>query len=229
MTFKEKHLLPLMLTATMAMSCGEAKVPFLNNDNDNNKGLLDERPQKDVDKYNTKVVLYQVDVPVYNEYGVRMEGQSVLTRGLNKSSYKSPQRVESMPVKQVYLNGSNKFSYVKADVNNAIYTKKGFSGLFIDYNDRAVIVSDENISKFISSLESRSIAQRERNNEQKRTVEVNSEPIDDAVKHTAVKDTIASDSIEHNDTIKPDTVSVNSTFTDTQFLDTLRTMRQKEI
>lgn len=232
MTFKEKHLLPLALTAAMTMSCGENKVNMLNKAEDDSIGLLDERPLKDTDKYNTPVTLYQVDVPVYDVYGDRIEKCAVLTRGLRNSSYSSTQTVENMAVKEVYLNGAGKPCYVKADMNNAIYTNDGFSGLFIDFNMRAIIVADNNVSQFINELEEKKSWQRARS-EQRRNAENQKSTVINATKPAVLKDTIASDSIntdfEHEDTLKSDTAFAKGTYSDTQFLDSLRSMKQKEI
>ena len=51
MTFKEKHLLPLALAATLTASCSDENGFFKKNEV--SLGLLDERPLKEKDKYNT--------------------------------------------------------------------------------------------------------------------------------------------------------------------------------
>ena len=238
MTFKEKHLLPLALTAALTMSCGENKNPFYKDKDIDSKGLLDEKPQKDMDKYNTAVTLYQVDVPVYDAEGNRLENYAVLTRGLKNSTYVSPQTVENMRVKEVYLNGDQKTWYVKADTNNAIYTKDGFSGLFIDYNSRAVIVADNNVEQFVNDLGANKIMQRLRAERRHVNDSARENIVAGVTKSVAPKDTIPSDSLRvgvemnHQDTVKsdsvPTSVSAKDTFTDTQFLDTLRSIHQKE-
>ena len=232
MTFKEKHILPLMLSAAMVMGCSENKPSIFNEKTVDNDGLLDERPQKDVDKFNSEVLLYQVDIPVYTSSGERIKGQFVLSRGLKNSSYTSAQRVDDLSVKPVFLNGSDKLTYVKADIGGAIYTERGYVGLFIDYNKRAVVVADRNISQFITNMENKNISQNGRN-EQNRYTENRNENTDITVKLIVRQDTIATDSvkteIERKDTLQTDSVFKKDTYTETQFLDTLRSMKQKEI
>ena len=139
MTFKEKHLIPLMMVSALTLSCGNNKSTE-NEKNDNASGLLDERLIHDHDKYGDDVTLGQVKIPLYKKNGERENECFILTRGLNKSEYLSSQELPKMSIKPVYLNGSKKLSYVKADANNAIYTDSGFSGLFIDIDNNAVVM-----------------------------------------------------------------------------------------
>lgn len=228
MKFKEKHLLPLMMAATVLTSCDDIKTTF-SKDKHNDLGLLDETPQKDADKYGTEVTLYQVDVPVYKKNGERLKNQYVLTRGLKQSSYTSVDRIENLQVKKVYLNGSNEANYVKVDARNAIYTKNGFCGLFVDYNNKAVVVADKNVAQFSGDEDVREI-RKANNSEQRRnnkhiyndTIENEREIPDSIVENNTIDSVLT-------DTMTTDSVKTKSTYTGKQFLDTLRTMRQKEL
>ena len=227
MTFKEKHLVPLLLAATLTTSCSEDKKIFFKDKTPEGQGLLDERPLKENDKYNAAITLYQVNVPLYNRNGERLRGQYILTRGLQKSEYKSSQSLEEMAVKAVYINGSSDIHYVKVDNNNAIYTERGFCGLFADYNKRAVVIADNNVSQFISELNVKSITTSSRV-ETRRNDNRQSVDIADIEKSDIIG---SSEEVELSDSLVGDTVNVDSavhkkTFSDKQFLDTLKSMRQ---
>ena len=232
MTFKEKHLLPLMMSAVMITSCGDVKSPFHNDRKKDNMGLLDERPLKDDDKYGADVVLCPVSIPVYNAEGKRLENQYVLTRGLQESSYESVMNIENMRIKQVYLNGSNQVSYVKADDNNAIYTERGFCGLFIDYNKKAVVVADKNINQFTTNLGIRSINKTINNEQYRNNVRLSNVTDEDLpqVKDTVilgeVKDSVVADTVVNT---AADSMKNKSAFNEKQFLDTMQVLRQKEL
>lgn len=228
MTFKEKHLIPLILTAALTTSCSQDK-RFLTKDKvDNQNGLLDKRPLLDTDKYGKEVTLYQVDVPVFNKDGSRIEGQCVLTRGLNKSSYESTKEPTSMHIKSAYLNGSRTACFVKVDGNNAVYTERGFCGLFVDDNKNVVVVDDENISQFITDLGAKNIERSSKNEIRKVNVKAdNNEFLTDL---SEKKDTLFNE--ENKDTVSTkhhitDSVS-GKVYTDAQFLDTLQNIRKME-
>ncbi|MBQ8482100.1 MAG: hypothetical protein IJ532_06155 [Alphaproteobacteria bacterium] len=230
MTFKEKHLLPLMIAATLTASCSEDKKFFKKKDPEV-QGLLDNRPLKENDKYNTSVTLYQVDVPIYSRNGERIKGQYMLTRGLKSSTYESSQSLEQMSVKRVYINDSKDACYVKVDDNNAIYTERGFCGLFIDYNKKAVIVADANVSQFISELNVKNMNSSSRGETRRTDNSINTSIPD--IEMPSAADSLevkqeTSDSLAV-DTINTDTVTNERTYNDRQFLDTLNNIRQKEI
>ena len=232
MTFKEKHLLPLMMSAVMITSCGDVKNPFHGDKEKDNMGLLDDRPQKDNDKYGTKVLLYQVNVPVYNADGERLENQYILTRGLQKSSYESASEIKNMRTKPVYLNGSDAVCYVKVDSNNAIYTEQGFCGLFIDYNKKAVVIADENIGKFVSLPKNKGLSKQK--SVENKTIRPHSEDkvnsnVTEVVDTLGGKKTKNLNTIDTTGTVGADSVIRKSTYSEEQFLDTLRTLKQKEL
>ena len=231
MTFKEKHLLPLMMSAVVMTSCGDVKYHFSKDKEKDDTGLLDERPLNDSDKYGTSVVLAQVNIPVYDKKGNRLKDQYVLSRGLQKSSYESVQKFEKMSTKPVYLNGSGYLNYVKADDNNAIYTERGFCGLFIDDNKKAVVVADKNINQFTTDLGLKRL-NKPANNEQNRNYirssnmkEEDLSQVTDTITPREMKDSVTVDTIGAS----PDTLVNKSTFDGKQFLDTLQLMRQKEL
>ena len=229
MTFKEKHLLPLVIAATLTASCSDEKKIFSKDKEPEVNGLLDERPLKDNDKYNVEVTLYQVDVPVYQKNGERLEGQYMLTRGLKTSSYESSQSVDEMSVKPVFINGSKEACYVKVDDNNAIYTERGFCGLFVDYNKKAVIVSDANVAQFISELNVKNINASSRS-EIRRNNRNNAGFIDvEAIKSDSLDINVKRNDSLVVDTAKTDSVGSKKMFSDKQFLDTLNNMRQKDV
>lgn len=233
MTFKEKHLLPLVLAATLTTSCSEDKKIFLKEKSPEINGLLDERPLKDNDKYNIEVTLYHVDVPIYEKNGERKAGQYMLTRGLKSSSYESSQSLEEMSVKPVYINGSKEACYVKVDNNNAIYTERGFCGLFADYNNKAVIVADASVNQFVSELNVKSInassrSEIRRNENRNNAGIIDAETIKSEESDSLSIKTERCDSVAV-DTVNTDSVMIKKTFSGKQFLDTLNSMRQKEI
>ena len=228
MTFKEKHLVPLLLAATLTTSCYGDKKIFFNDKTPEGKGLLDERPLRENDKYNTAITLYQVDVPLYKRNGERLKEQYMLTRGLQKSKYKSSQSLEEMSVKAVYINGSNEVSYVKVDNNNAIYTERGFCGLFIDYNKKAVVIADSNVSRFVAEMNVKSMTPHSRaetrRNDNRMSADIADVEKSDSIGSSDVK-------VEQKDSLLGDTVNIDSSvqkkvFRDKQFMDTLKSMRQ---
>ncbi len=228
MTFKEKHLVPLLLVATLTTSCSGDKKIFFNDKTPEGKGLLDERPLKENDKYNVEVTLYQVNIPLYKRNGERLKEQYMLTRGLQKSKYKSSQSLEEMSVKAVYINGSNEVSYVKVDNNNAIYTERGFCGLFIDYNKKAVVIADSNVSRFVAEMNVKSMTPHSRaetsRNDNRMSADIAEVEKSDSIGSADVK-------VEKSDSLVGDTVNMDSSvhkkvFSDKQFLDTLKSMRQ---
>lgn len=228
MTFKEKHLVPLLLAATLTTSCSEDKRIFFKEKTPESQGLLDERSLKENDKYNTAITLYQVDVPLYKRNGERLKEQYMLTRGLQKSKYKSSQSLEEMSVKAVYINGSNEVSYVKVDNNNAIYTERGFCGLFIDYNKKAVVIADSNVSRFVAEMNVKSMTPHSRaetrRNDNRMSADIADVEKSDSIGSSDVK-------VEQKDSLLGDTVNIDSSvqkkvFRDKQFLDTLKSMRQ---
>jgi len=229
MTFKEKHLVALTLGASLLMGCSENKKAFNDEKKYDSLGLLDKRPMKDCDKYNSKIVIYHVNVPVYSSDGERIEDQYVLTRGLEKSNYVSQQKVEEMKVKAVHINGNPKICYVKADTNNAIFTERGFCGLFIDDNQNAIVISDDNVEVFIEELKKHRISQNS-NTEQRKSMQDNQ-------KVSRLEEVISADSVKA-DTISNDTMNIEiiptdtigkKTFNENQFADTLQSLRQREI
>ncbi len=228
MTFKEKHLVPLLLAATLTTSCSEDKRIFFKEKTPEGQGLLYEGPLRENDKYNVEVTLYQVNIPLYKRNGERLKEQYMLTRGLQKSKYKSSQSLEEMSVKAVYINGSNEASYVKVDNNNAIYTERGFCGLFIDYNKKAVVIADSNVSRFISEMNVKCIASHSRaetrRNDNRLSADIAEVEKSDSIGSADVK-------VEKSDSLVGDTVNMDSSvhkkiFSDKQFLDTLKSMRQ---
>lgn len=150
MTFKDKHFKqafgPLLLSALMLVPTGcrdKSKDDF----NDKQQiGLLDPKPLNTEDRYGTGVMLYHVTIPVYNSKGEAKPNQGVLTRGLQSSSY-IPDTSRTF-VRKAFVNNSNSPVYVKIDRNNAVFTDRGFCGLFWD-GSSVVVVDDSNIAKFI--------------------------------------------------------------------------------
>jgi len=225
MTFKEKHLIPLMMVSALTLSCGNNKGTEKEK-NENTSGLLDERLMQDHDKYGNDVTLGQVKIPVYKKNGERDNECFILTRGSNKSEYASSQELSKMAVKPVYLNGSKKLSYVKADVNNAIYTDNGFSGLFIDTDNNAVVVADVNITRFVDDMNKslnreHVIIRRHANSAMKEESDVaknaNDSTIIDVASYEASEDSLRRDSVINK-----------NTYSKELFLDTLRNLKNNE-
>lgn len=229
MTFKEKHLVALTLGTCLLMGCSENKKAFNDEYKYDSMGLLDERPMKDCDRYNSKIVIHHVNIPVYNSEGQRIEDQYVLTRGLEKSDYKSRQKPEEMKVKAVHINGNPKVCYVKADANNAIYTERGFCGLFIDKNQNAIVIADDNIQTFVDELKGYNISQNKHKEQHKSAQEIKE---NNSIKNDVPVDSVKTDTIRNNtsafDIVPTDTVS-DRTFNEKQFIDTLQSIRQREI
>ena len=173
--------------------------------------------------------MYQIDIPLYNKNGDRLSGQYVLTRGLKKSGYKSQQKPDQMKVKPVYINDSPNAYYVKVDDNNAIYTECGFCGLFTDYNKKAVIVADNNISRFTSELNVKEISSSSRTENRKSYTRVNSEEMEFEASDGI--DTLNINNIKKDtsvvDITDVDTAQNKSLYEDERFLDSLKYARQK--
>lgn len=229
MTFKEKHLIALTLGASLFLGCSEDKKTLSAEEQYDSMGLLDKRPLNEHDKYNSKITISHVDVPVYSSNGQRIKDQYVLTRGLEKSDYKSKQKPEEMKVKAVHINGNPKICYVKADANNAIFTERGFCGLFIDDNQNAIVISDDNVEVFVEELRKHRISQNS-HTEQRKNVQNNQNV-------STFEEVIPTDSVKA-DTIKNDTMNIEIVPTDTigkktfnknQFADTLQSLRQRQI
>lgn len=149
MSFKEKHLKqafgPLCMAALMLVPTG------CNNDKKaydvekGQSGLLDTVPYESMDKYGSKVILHQVNIPVYNANGERKAAQWHLTHGLKHSDY-VPDTSRTY-IRKAYINNSTDATYVKVDRCNAVITESGFHGLFVD-GDKVVVVHDDNVEKF---------------------------------------------------------------------------------
>ena len=167
MNYKEKHahhlhralkVTALVMAAMLPLACAEKKEQETQTQE---YGLLDKSPLKSHDKYNAEVVLYSVDVPVYNCNGERRRDQYVLTHGLKKSIYHS--KNAERYVRKAYLNGAKEATYVKVDDNYAVETKQGFVGLFLDENSNVVVVSDKHVNDFIKERAAQKFESRQKN------------------------------------------------------------------
>lgn len=225
MTFKEKHLIPLMMVSALTLSCGNNTEK---EKNDNALGLLDERLMRDHDKYGNDVTLAQVKIPLYKKNGERDNECYVLARGLNKSEYLSSQKLPKLTIKPVYLNGSKKLSYVKADGNNAIYTDNGFSGLFIDTDNNAVVVADVNITRFIDDM-NKSLQREFEIIKRQRITNSVIKAESDAAENINDSTSVGASSYEApEDSLRRDSVINKNTYSKELFLDTLRNLKNNE-
>jgi len=151
MTFKEKHFRqafgPLLLSALMTLPAGCGKNAGNGKDDNQTMGLLDPTPVEMSDKYGVDVVAEQVEIPVYDKKGKRLEGQWVLTHGLPNTKYEPDTSLTS--VRMVHINDNPNVNRVKVDANNAVLTDKGVCGLFVE-DGKIVLVSDASLRGFIS-------------------------------------------------------------------------------
>jgi len=152
MSFKDKHIKqafgPLMVSVLMLVPSGCVYQPKTGEQNNREQGLLDPTPILTEDRYGAPITIYHVNVPTYDQYGNRKADQAVLTRGLKDSDYKGD--TSKLYLKKAYINDSQMPCYINVDKNNAVLTDDGFKGLFLDNNDRVVVVRDDNVSKFLA-------------------------------------------------------------------------------
>lgn len=228
MKYKEKHSHQLRgafgaLALAMAMMIPAGCTN--NNTKDNKKeaqGLLDSTPLKVNDKYNDAVTLYLVDVPVYDRNGERKKDQYMLTRGLQSSDYRA--EGSKRYTRKAYFNNSNEAVYVQVDGNNAVWTERGFVGLFVDNDSKVVVVSDKRVSDFIKDRSvvenhhSSSMSVSERISKVRSAIEET-----DSVNNVSVPDSISTDTVK----MQTDTLNIKEPVdTNTMLPDTIGTMRQ---
>lgn len=164
MTYKQKHLAMLTVSAamlTLATGCQKQQAPTPNKEK---VGLLDDTPIQTHDKYGSKITIYLVEVPLYDQNGKRLKDTYMLTRGLQKQDFTGYSSGNNMQLKAVCFNNSKDPVYVMVDENSAIKTVSGYAGLFAE-NGKAILVSEDNANTFASeikqSAEKRRTAQRQ--------------------------------------------------------------------
>ena len=105
--------------------------------------------KKAQDKYGAQVMVYLVDVPLYNKDETRQKDAYMLTRALSKKDFANYQSTNNMRLTKVCFNGSKNAVYVMTDENGAIQTTHGYVGLFADKN-HAVVVAAKHVGDFIA-------------------------------------------------------------------------------
>lgn len=216
MTFKEKHFRqafgPLMFSALMLLptSCGRIFKGY--SPDEQSGGLLDPTPVEVKDYYGTEVALSQVDIPVYDENGNRLQNRWVLTRGLPDTRYQASTSMYDL--RRVRLNGSDEECYVRVDKNNAILTAKGGCGLFENYGN-VIVISDANLDKYLNGRQEKilkntaKLSKKVEAKQAEKTVETSEpQPTDSIVSDTivnapdtlnnAVVNKVVADTLQHN-------------------------------
>ena len=216
MSYKEKHINQLkhavgaiaLAASMLTLSSCNGNNNSKNVDKEQQLGLLDSRPLQVNDKYGTPVILYHVDVPVYTSKGERKKDMSILTRGLKHSAYHTTTKEQY--TRKAYINKSTDPVYVKADKNGAIYTERGFAGLFLDEQGKVMIIADVNVEEYIRDLnqelkaENKTIKSEKNNKTNKQK-----EPMD-TIAEALPKDTVLLTDIVLKDSIETHTGKTDS-------------------
>ena len=163
MTYKNKHLrkfLPYAAATIISLtlfSCGN------NKSDDNNKyttsqGLLDKQKIEANDKYGNKVILEQVDIPLYDINNRRRKDCYILTRGQDTELF-AEHNYGKLTLQQAHLNGSNEAVYIRVGEHNEIVDESGkFVGLVLNEKGQAEAIAPQNILKYIEEFNTKIIA-----------------------------------------------------------------------
>ncbi len=216
MTFKEKHFKqafgPILLATMMLLPTGCSKA-FKGNSNDSKSGgLLDPTPVEVKDYYGTNVTLSQVDIPVFDGEGNRLKDRWVVTHGVSNSGYDADMSVSTL--RRVYLNDGDEPSYVQVDANNAIMSKNGGCGLFLE-GHKIIIVSDANLDKYTGKRAVRLVLPQ--NKPAKKPIVMKTE-------ETPAPESVAPvDSVAAKDTVINKTDTLKDSIVNKAIIDTLQT------
>lgn len=215
MTFKEKHFKQafgsIMFATMMMLPTGCGKAYKGNYEDGAREGLLDPTPVEAKDYYGTKVALSQVDIPVFDSAGNRLQDRWVLTHGLPDSDYDVD--MSMCALRRVYLNDCDKPCYVQVDANNAILSKNGGCGLFVN-EQKIVVVSDKNLNKYLGKRAARLILPQAQT--VKKPVVIRVEEVSGA------EDTVLVDSVAVKDTIVNTADTLKDSVVNKAIVDTLQ-------